>query len=128
MSVAGPRHNKIRIILLVVAVIYSLFTVSLFYSEFLLSPQTVDDAKYAVAFLYEPLLVAVLAASALLLMRIRDSIKLSQLCVQLGLFLSAGVLAWWLVFERGLLPTTMMPFIFLSIVMNDMKESRRLNR
>lgn len=119
------KANKASIVLLATAVIYGLFTIVLFYSDFLIFPPTFDDVKYAVGFFYVPLITVVLALSGFVLKLRAGSRKLSQLCAQLGLLLSGGLIAWWLAFESGFLPAMMLPVIFLAVVINDLKENRQ---
>jgi hypothetical protein len=116
------KTNKTSVALLAVAVIYGLFTILLFYSNFLIFPPTFDDIKYAVGFFYAPLVMVALALGALVLKFRAGSRKLSNLCAQLGLLLSGGLLAWWLAFESGFLPTIMLPVIFLAVVVYDLRE------
>ena|SRR3989338_5656330 len=119
------KTNKTSVALLAVAVIYGLFTILLFYSDFLILPPTFDDIKYAVGFFYVPLVTVALALGALVLKLRAGSKKLAQLCAQLGLLLSGGLIAWWLTFESGFLPTIMLPVIFLAVVVYDLKENRQ---
>ncbi|MEK7563111.1 MAG: hypothetical protein AAB544_01830 [Patescibacteria group bacterium] len=121
------KINKTSVVLLATAVIYGLFTIILLYSSFLIFPpilETTDDIKHAVGFFYVPLVTTVLALGALVLKLRAGSKKFAQLCAQLGLLLSGSLIAWWLVFESGFLPTIMLPIIFLAVVVNDLKENR----
>lgn len=122
------KTNKTSVVLLATAAIYGLFTILLLYSDFLIFPpilETTDDIKHAVGFFYVPLVTVVLAFGALVLKLRGGSRKLAQLCAQLGLLLSGGLIAWWLAFESGFLPTIMLPLIFLAVVINDLKENRQ---
>ncbi|HEX9628203.1 MAG TPA: hypothetical protein VGA00_14775 [Acidiferrobacterales bacterium] len=119
------KANKTSVALLAVGVIYGLFTILIFYSDFLIFPPTFDDIKYAVGFFYVPLLTVALALSALVFKLRAGSRKLSHLCAQLGLLLSGGLIAWWHAFESGSLPTLMLPVIFLAVVVNDLKENKQ---
>lgn len=123
-----PKINKVSAALLATAVIYGLFTILLFHSDFLIFPPTFDDIKYAAGFFYVPLVTVVLALSALVLKLRAGTKKLAQLCAQLGLLLSGGLIAWWLAFESGFLPTIMLPVIFLAVVVNDLKENKGTDR
>ena len=118
------RTNKTSISLLAAAAIYGLFTILLFYSDFLILPPTFDDIKYAVGFFYVPLVTVALALDALVLKLRAGSRKLAQLCAQLGLLLSGGLIAWWHAFQSGTLPTLMLPVIFLAVVINDLQENK----
>jgi hypothetical protein len=91
-ATAKPKTNKVSVVLLATAAIYGLFTIYLFYSDFLVFPPTFDDIKYAVGFFYVPLVTAVLALGALVLRLRSGSRTLSYLCAQLGLLLSGGLL------------------------------------
>lgn len=122
------KTNKISVVLLATAAIYGLFTILLLYSDFLIFPpilETTDDIKNAVGFFYVPLVTVVLAFGALVFKLRAGTKKLAQLCAQLGLLLSGGLIAWWLAFESGFLPTIMLPVIFLAVVVNDLKENRQ---
>lgn len=122
------KTNKVSVVLLAVAALYGLSTILVLYSGFLSFPpilETTDDIKYAIGFFYVPLVTAVLALGAFVLKFRAGSRKLAQLCAQLGLLLSGGLIAWWLTFESGFLPTIMLPVIFLAVVVNDRKENRQ---
>jgi len=122
------KINKISIVMLVAAMIYALAAVFVLYPGFLMFPpilETTDDIKYAVGFFYVPLVTAVLALGALALRFRTGSRKLAQLCAQLGLLLSGGLIAWWLTFESGFLPTILLPAFFLLVVINDLKENKQ---
>lgn len=122
------KINKTSIALLLAAVIYGLFNIFLLYWDFFIFPpilETTDDIKHAVGIFYMPLVTAMLALGALVLKLRGGSRKLAQLCAQLGLLLSGSLIAWWLAFESGFLPTIMLPVIFLAVVINDLKENRR---
>jgi len=127
-ATAQSKIKKFSVALLLVAVIYGLFDISLFYSHFLVFPATIDDLKYAVGFLYLPLVTVALALGALLLRLRSGSRRLSRILAQVGLILSGGFMIWWTVFERGTLPIVMSPVIFLAVVINDRKESKEADR
>lgn len=120
------KTNKVSAALLATAAIYGLSTILIFYWDFLIFPpilETTDDIKYAIGFFYVPLVSTVLALGALLLKLRAGSRKLAQLCAQLGLLLSGGLIAWWLAFESGFLPIILLPVIFLVVVINDLQEN-----
>ena len=119
------RTSKASVTLLATAVIYGLFSILLFYSDFLIVPLTLEDIKYAIGFFYVPLVTVLLALVALVLKFRARSRKFSQLCVQLGFLLSGGLIAWWLAFESGFLPTVLLPVVFLAVVVNDLKENKQ---
>lgn len=123
-----PKTNKTSVVMLAAAAIYGLFTILLLYSDFLIFPPTFDDIKYAVGFFYVPLVTTVLALGAFVLKLRGGSRKLAQLCAQLGLLLSGGLIAWWLTFESGFLPTIVLPAFFLVVVINDLKENKGTDR
>jgi len=124
------KINKISIIVLTLAVFICLGPILILYSDFLTFPpilETTEDIKNAVGFFYAPLLMAVLAFSSLILRFHAGSGKLPQYCAWLGLFLSSGLIAWWLTFENGFLPTIFLPIFFLQVVINDIKERKSHN-
>lgn len=123
--------NMQSVVLLAIAVIYSLATIIVLYDFSKLPTQiileTTHHTKYAIGFFYGPLITGLLALSALLLRLRSSSRRPAQLCAQLGLLLSGGLIAWWLVFESGFLPTIILPVIFIVVVVNDLKENRQLS-
>jgi hypothetical protein len=123
-----PKTNKTSVALLAVAVIYGLSNILLLYWDFLIFPpilEATDDIKHAIGLFYIPLVTVALASGALILKLQGGSRKRAQLCTQLGLLLSGGLIAWWLTFESGFLPTIMLPGICLAVVVNDLKENRQ---
>ena len=126
-----PKTNKTSVVLLAAAAIYGLSTILVLYSGFITFPpilETTNDIKYAIGFFYVPLVTAVLALGALVLKLRAGSRKLAQLCAQLGLLLSGGLIAWWLAFESGFLPIILLPAFFLVVVINDLKENKGADR
>ena len=125
----SKANNKVSVVLLAVAALYGLSTILVLYSGFLTFPpilETTDDIKYAIGFFYVPLVTVVLALGAFVLkMRAAGSRKLSERFAQLGLLLSGGLIAWWLTFESGFLPTILLPAFFLVVAINDLKENRQ---
>jgi hypothetical protein len=122
-------NNMVSIVMLVIAALYGLSTILVLYSGFLTFPpilETTDDIKYALGFFYVPLVTVVVALGALALKMRAGSKRLSQRFAQLGLFLSGGLIAWWLTFESGFLPTIFLPAVFLVVVLNDRKENKQL--
>lgn len=123
----SKANNKVSVVLLAVAALYGLSTILVLYSGFLTFPpilETTDDIKYAIGFFYVPLVTVVLALGALVLKMRAGSRKLSERFAQLGLLLSGGLIAWWLTFESGFLPTILLPAFFLVVAINDLKENR----
>ncbi len=124
----SKANNKVSVVLLAVAALYGLSTILVLYSGFLTFPpilETTDDIKYAIGFFYVPLVTVVLALGALVLKMRAGSRKLSERFTQLGLLLSGGLIAWWLTFESGFLPTILLPAFFLVVAINDLKENRQ---
>lgn len=123
----SKANNKVSVVLLAVAALYGLSTILVLYSGFLTFPpilETTDDIKYAIGFFYVPLVTVVLALGALVLKMRAGSRKLSERFAQIGLLLSGGLIAWWLTFESGFLPTILLPAFFLVVAINDLKENR----
>ena len=124
----SKANNKVSVVLLAVAALYGLSTILVLYSGFLTFPpilETTDDIKYAIGFFYVPLVTVVLALGALVLKMRAGSRKLSERFAQIGLLLSGGLIAWWLTFESGFLPTILLPAFFLVVAINDLKENRQ---
>lgn len=125
----SKANNKVSVVLLAVAALYGLSTILVLYSGFLTFPpilETTDDIKYAIGFFYVPLVTVVLALGAFVLkMRAAGSRKLSERFAQLGLLLSGGLIAWWLTFESGFLPTILLPAFFLLVVVDDFKKNKQ---
>lgn len=132
MNVATEaKTDKVSIALLATAAIYGLSTIFIFYWNFLIFPpllETTDDIKYAIGFFYIPLVSTVVALGALVLKFRAGSRKLARLCAQVGLLLSGSLIAWWLTFEAGFLPTILLPAFFLAVVINDWKENRQSSK
>lgn len=124
----SKANNKVSVVLLAVAALYGLSTILVLYSGFLTFPpilETTDDIKYAIGFFYVPLVTVVLALGALVLKMRAGSRKLSERFAQLGLLLSGGLIAWWLTFESGFLPTILLPAFFLLVVVDDFKKNKQ---
>ncbi len=125
----SKANNKVSVVLLAVAALYGLSTILVLYSGFLTFPpilETTDDIKYAIGFFYVPLVTVVLALGAFVLkMRAAGSRKLSERFAQLGLLLSGGLIAWWLTFESGFLPTILLPAFFVLVVVDDFKKNKQ---
>lgn len=125
----SKANNKVSVVLLAVAALYGLSTILVLYSGFLTFPpilETTDDIKYAIGFFYVPLVTVVLALGAFVQkMRAAGSRKLSERFAQLGLLLSGGLIAWWLTFESGFLPTILLPAFFVLVVVDDFKKNKQ---
>ncbi len=125
----SKANNKVSVVLLAVAALYGLSTILVLYSGFLTFPpilETTDDIKYAIGFFYVPLVTVMLALGAFVQkMRAAGSRKLSERFAQLGLLLSGGLIAWWLTFESGFLPTILLPAFFVLVVVDDFKKNKQ---
>jgi len=123
-TINKSRAEKISVIMLTLAVFYCMSSILSLYTSFLTFPplfETIEDIKFAVGLFYMPFVTAVFAFGSII-MRFRASTrKLSQLFTWLGLILSSGIIAWWLMFESGFLPTIFLPFFFLWAVINDIR-------
>lgn len=123
------KPNKISIVLLAAAAVYSFVPILVLYSDFSTLPariimDTTYNTKYAIGFFYVPLVTAMLAFGAFLLKLRASSTRLAELFAQVGLLLSGCLVGWWVAFESGFLPTILLPALFLLVVINDIADGR----
>src|SRR5579863_6394181 len=130
MSISNKsKVNWISISLLAISAIYGLSTILMIYSDLWqpsrrLTLEMLHYPKYAIGDFYFPLAVALLASAAIVFKLKSGFKKFAQRLVQLGLFLTAALTIWWLVFEGGFVPAMFLNIPLLLVLIYDLKENK----